>query len=67
VASRYSGFGSVGSRPRRGARAAIRANRAASGFSRKRSRRHSSRRGDKSMQNAVGGAPGVGLSYHVSQ
>ncbi len=64
-AHRYSGFGSRGSRPRRGAKAAIRGNRSASGFSRKRSARRISRKPkDITRQSAVGGK--IATGFHRS-
>jgi len=59
MASRYSGFGSNGSGPRRGARSAIAANRSASTFRRKRKRTRRSRKAaDIVSQTAVGGMTG---------
>lgn len=59
MASRYSGFGSNGSGPRRGARAAIRANRSASTFRRRNKRtRRSTKAADIVSQTAVGGMSG---------
>lgn len=63
MANRYSGRGSSGSRPKRGAAAAIRANRSASTIrrsSRKGSRSRSAK--DSTVQNAVGGA--AGMPFH---
>lgn len=62
MASRYSGYGSGGSRPRPGAKAAIKANRAASPIRRKRGARSTQRKPkDITAQNAVGGLPGLGF------
>ena len=60
MASRYSGFGSRGSRARRKASTAIRGNRAASSVSHRRSPTRRSRNAkDVTIQNAVGGSSGL--------